>query len=81
MTHKANVLLFYILGRVRPSGQNYDCSICLGSANYAVETNCGHIFCGDCIFQYYEITPRSEGKYNLPNYLLRYSNRQFNEKN
>lgn len=53
-------------GRVRPSGQNHDCSICLGSASYAIETNCGHIFCGDCIFQYYEITPRSEGPLSTP---------------
>ena len=55
-------MLRYLLGRTRPSGHNYDCSICLGGANYAVETNCGHIFCGECIFQYYEITPRAQGK-------------------
>jgi len=53
-------------GRTRPSGQNYDCSICLGSASYAVETNCGHIFCGECIFQYYEITPRHQGPLSTP---------------
>lgn len=53
-------------GRTRPSGHNYDCSICLGGANYAVETNCGHIFCGECIFQYYEITPRAQGPLSTP---------------
>ena len=55
-------VITYLLGRTRPTGNNYDCSICLGSANYAIETNCGHIFCGECIFQYYEITPRAQGK-------------------
>merc|ERR1712156_1063033 len=54
------------VGRTRPSDHNYDCSICLGSASYAVETNCGHIFCGECIFQYYEITPRSQGPLSTP---------------
>merc|ERR1719322_1130704 len=37
-------------GRTRPSGHNYDCSICLGSASYAVETNCGHIFWENAYF-------------------------------
>jgi len=38
-------------GRVRAN--NHDCSICLGEASYAIETNCGHIFCGQCIMSYY----------------------------
>ena len=62
--------LITYLGRERPSGQTYDCSICLGSATYAVETNCGHIFCGTCIFQYYEISPRSEGKFVWCTYII-----------
>lgn len=53
-------------GRIRPTGSNYDCSICLDAATYAVETNCGHTFCGNCIFQYYEIAPRNEGPLATP---------------
>ncbi|XP_025109507.1 E3 ubiquitin-protein ligase RNF170-like [Pomacea canaliculata] len=30
------------------------CPICLGDANFAVETNCGHIFCGLCIITYWQ---------------------------
>lgn len=41
-------------GRVRAS--DHDCSICLGEASLAVETNCGHIFCGACIFSYYNLS-------------------------
>ena len=28
-----------------------DCCICLGEAQFAVETNCGHIYCGGCILE------------------------------
>lgn len=38
-------------GRIRSN--NHDCAICLGEASYAIETNCGHIFCGQCIISYY----------------------------
>ncbi|KAH9504149.1 hypothetical protein Btru_065113 [Bulinus truncatus] len=30
------------------------CPICLGSAALAVETNCGHVFCGHCMVTYWE---------------------------
>jgi len=40
-------------GRIR-SGQ-HDCSICLSEVTLAVETNCGHIFCGACMFTYYSL--------------------------
>jgi len=36
-------------GRTRSS--NHDCSICLGEASLAVETNCGHVYCGNCILE------------------------------
>ena len=46
-------------GRVRAN--SYDCSICLGEAQLAVETNCGHVYCGQCIISYYDTAVR--GKY------------------
>jgi len=36
-------------GRTRTTG--HDCAICLGQASLALETNCGHIYCGDCILE------------------------------
>ena len=36
-------------GRTRSS--NYDCAICLGEAEFAVETNCGHVYCGNCLLE------------------------------
>ncbi|KAL8622497.1 hypothetical protein ACOMHN_034160 [Nucella lapillus] len=30
------------------------CPICLGDANFAVETNCGHLYCGQCIITYWQ---------------------------
>ena len=36
-------------GRVRTSDQ--DCCICLGETQLAVETNCGHVYCGPCILE------------------------------
>ena len=36
-------------GRTRTG--DIDCCICLGEAQFAVETNCGHIYCGDCILE------------------------------
>jgi len=36
-------------GRTRSS--NHDCAICLGEATLALETNCGHIYCGNCILE------------------------------
>ena len=41
------------LGRVRPEGE--ECPICYDTARLAVETNCGHVFCGSCVFQFYEM--------------------------
>lgn len=32
---------------------NINCPICLGDCLLPVETNCGHIFCGNCIIQYW----------------------------
>jgi len=36
-------------GRTRSS--NYDCAICLGDTEFAVETNCGHVYCGNCLLE------------------------------
>jgi len=36
-------------GRTRTSDP--DCAICLGSVSLAVETNCGHVYCGQCILE------------------------------
>ncbi|XP_005091877.1 E3 ubiquitin-protein ligase RNF170 [Aplysia californica] len=30
------------------------CPICLGSAAFAVETNCGHVYCGHCMITYWQ---------------------------
>jgi len=35
---------------------NSDCAICLGETRFAVQTNCGHIYCGDCIFEVWRRT-------------------------
>ncbi|XP_066947336.1 E3 ubiquitin-protein ligase RNF170-like [Macrobrachium rosenbergii] len=40
----------------RPSARN-DCPICIDPVRFAVETNCGHIFCANCLIQNW--------KYNL----------------
>ena len=31
-----------------------DCPICLDRASFAVETNCAHVYCAECILEYYE---------------------------
>jgi len=33
-----------------------ECAICLGETRFAVQTNCGHIYCGDCIFEVWRRT-------------------------
>ena len=30
------------------------CPICLGGVTYAVETNCGHVFCAECLLTYWQ---------------------------
>lgn len=43
-------------GRTRPNYPNNrerQCPICLGQAIYAIETNCGHAFCGQCMITYW----------------------------
>ncbi|XP_052774109.1 E3 ubiquitin-protein ligase RNF170-like [Mya arenaria] len=43
--------------RMRPVGENHgqhDCPVCLGQAEFAIQTNCGHIFCGLCIVTYWQ---------------------------
>eukprot|EP00096_Caligus_rogercresseyi_P012896 TRINITY_DN5562_c0_g1_i1.p1 TRINITY_DN5562_c0_g1~~TRINITY_DN5562_c0_g1_i1.p1 ORF type:complete len:236 (+),score=8.40 TRINITY_DN5562_c0_g1_i1:298-1005(+) len=32
--------------------ESVECCICLETVNYAVETNCGHIYCGACLLSY-----------------------------
>ena len=39
-------------GRIRTNLD--DCSICLSETTYAIQTNCGHIYCAQCIISYYE---------------------------
>ena len=34
--------------------ENENCPICLDQLTIAVETNCGHVFCGPCVMAYYE---------------------------
>ncbi|XP_013415214.1 E3 ubiquitin-protein ligase RNF170 isoform X2 [Lingula anatina] len=36
-----------------PRQGDITCPICLNDASYAIETNCGHTFCGQCIITYW----------------------------
>ena len=38
---------------MRPHYQDRQCPICLADARLAVETNCGHLFCGGCLETYW----------------------------
>ncbi|KAL4235877.1 hypothetical protein ACF0H5_004266 [Mactra antiquata] len=38
---------------IRENHGQHQCPICLGTAEYAIQTNCGHIFCGLCITTYW----------------------------
>lgn len=40
--------------RVRRSASENDCPICMDPARFAVETNCGHVYCARCIMQYWQ---------------------------
>uniref|UniRef100_T1JMW2 E3 ubiquitin-protein ligase RNF170 n=1 Tax=Strigamia maritima TaxID=126957 RepID=T1JMW2_STRMM len=39
--------------RVRSNDSEIQCPVCLGDASYAIETNCGHVFCGQCMITYW----------------------------
>lgn len=39
--------------RTRRNNTDSQCPICLGTARYAIETNCGHLFCGQCMIMYW----------------------------
>lgn len=43
--------------------QPHDCSICLEETKLAVQTNCGHVYCGQCIMHYYDSA--MQGKLSL----------------
>ena len=30
-----------------------DCSICIGETQFGLKTNCGHVYCGNCILEVY----------------------------
>jgi RING finger protein 170 len=34
------------------------CPVCISEARFPVETNCGHVFCGQCMMTYWEIRNR-----------------------
>lgn len=36
-------------GRTRTGAS--DCCICIGETQLGLETNCGHVYCGDCILE------------------------------
>ncbi len=38
----------------QPRSEDDRCPICLDQIQFAVETNCGHIFCTRCVLSYYE---------------------------
>ncbi|KGL82774.1 E3 ubiquitin-protein ligase RNF170, partial [Tinamus guttatus] len=33
---------------------DFSCPICLQTATFPVETNCGHLFCGPCLITYWK---------------------------
>lgn len=33
-----------------------DCCICIGETQLGLETNCGHVYCGDCILEVLVVT-------------------------
>ena len=39
---------------MRPLTDDDRCPICLDNLHFAVETNCGHLFCTTCVMSYYE---------------------------
>lgn len=41
-------------GTVGASAEVESCPICLSALVYAVETNCGHVFCSECILTYWQ---------------------------
>jgi len=47
--------LIFCLGRVRTS--DFDCPICLDQVRLAVEFNCGHGFCGQCVIALISTNP------------------------
>ncbi|KAG9482914.1 hypothetical protein GDO78_009063 [Eleutherodactylus coqui] len=34
-----------------------NCPVCLQTATFPVETNCGHLFCGSCLIEYWKHDP------------------------
>ncbi|KAK6638650.1 hypothetical protein RUM43_006917 [Polyplax serrata] len=48
------------------SFNNDVCPICLGSQRLAVETNCGHKFCGSCLKNYLNRTPGNFSLFSNP---------------
>ena len=40
--------------KMEPSRAHTQCPICLDNLHFAVETNCGHLFCTTCVMSYYE---------------------------
>ncbi|CAB4059444.1 RNF170 [Lepeophtheirus salmonis] len=49
-TSSPSSLMSNLNNRVR--SESPECSICLESVRFAVETNCGHVFCGACLVEY-----------------------------
>lgn len=54
-------------GRIRnPSEAHQDCPICLSNLKFAIETNCGHTFCGSCLLAYHDILSTGLSALNCP---------------
>ena len=41
-------------GVIGDSAEPENCPICLSNPSFAVDTNCGHTFCAQCILSYWE---------------------------
>ena len=66
-------------GQVRNSSD--DCSICLSETSYAIQTNCGHIYCAQCIISYYENVTSSSVTTALSKFFIEYLEKKIQNSN
>lgn len=55
-----------VIRSIQNANVQLNCPICLGETVLPVETNCGHIFCANCIVQYWRHTNTTYSKIKCP---------------